>query len=63
VDIQRFACAETRCITRFLNRFSNKYFEPSLRVVGAYGGSGAASCLADRGHREQIECEGTGSSL
>jgi hypothetical protein len=49
-------CAKTSVgrITRFLNTFSNEYFEPSLRVVGAYGGAGAASCLADRGLREQI---------
>ena len=29
-----------------LNRFSNKYLELSMHV-GAHGGSGLASCLAD----------------
>jgi len=47
----------------FLNRFSNDYLEPSLRVVGARGGSGSASCPADRGLCELVGCEGTGSSL
>ena len=53
-------CAESSvgCITRL--RASNEYFEPSLRIVAAHGGS--ASCPANRGLRELVECEGTGSS-
>jgi hypothetical protein len=37
-------------ITCFAKRFNREYLDPSLRwTLGARGGSGSASCLADRG--------------
>jgi hypothetical protein len=41
----------------------NRFSEPSLCVVDERGGSGSASCPANRDLRELVECKGTGSLL
>ena len=45
----------------FLNKLSKEYLDPSLRA-GRRGGSGSASCPADRGLPELEEDEGIGRS-